>query len=74
MLSGESYVSEQSYARWLTENDPSCQSAFKISAQAFARAWRAGAYGPVAELEMSGNWQDELIVRLGRSLDEADAV
>lgn len=48
------------------------RNAFGTSAVEFARRWRAGAYGRIEALEESGNWQDELILRLGRSLDEAD--
>ena len=57
------------FRAWEVENERHCRNAFGISARDFARRWWAGDYGDVAELEASGNWQDELIVRLGRALD-----
>jgi len=65
-------MTDQHDARWLAEHESHCQNAFGISAEEFARQWRTGEYGPIEELEVSGNWQDALIVRLGRSLDGAD--
>ena len=59
------------FLAWEAENERHCRSAFRISARDFARHWWAGDYGDVAELEASGNWQDELIARLGRALDAA---
>jgi hypothetical protein len=65
-------MSAKSYARWLAENDSHCRNAFNVSGQEFARRWRAGEYGAIDQYEDTGNWQDELILRLGQSLDAAD--
>ena len=65
-------MNEQAHAEWEAENDVHCRNAFGIGAAEFARRWRASEYGPIAGLDGSGNWQDELILRLGRSLDAAD--
>ena len=66
-------MSAQSYAAWLAENDRHCRGAFRISGQEFARRWRAGEYEPVEQYVDTGNWQDDLILRLGQSLDATDA-
>ena len=66
-------MSQQSFERWLAENDSHCRNAFGMSGQEFARQWRDGEYGSIEQYENSGNWQDVLILRLGRALDAADA-
>jgi hypothetical protein len=65
-------MSEESFAAWLAENDTHCRNAFGMSGQEFARQWRAGGYGPIEQYVDSGNWQDDLILRLGRALNAAD--
>jgi len=59
------------FLAWKAENAPHCQDAFKIGARELARRWWAGGYGDVAALEASGNWQVQLMLRLGRSLEAA---
>ena len=64
-------MSEQSFAHWLAERDAHCRNAFGISGLEFARQRRAGEFGPIEQYIDTGNWQDDLILSLGHSLDAA---
>jgi hypothetical protein len=59
------------FAEWVAEYNRMVGHVFSTPAEKFAREWRAGRIGTIEELETSGNWQDELMARLGRMLDEA---